>query len=189
MSIFSLEPFSKKNMELVLNWRNTERVRLNMLDDSIISEHEHSAFLNNIKKDLSKAYFVVNLNGKAVGCIYFTDLDKPIVTWGCYIGLEKIIPGLFVALVVLAGKFSFSHENVEFLRSEVAVHNINPIKLNKFLGIPISEYIDKKTACGESVKFIQYMLARDGFIELTEKSFKIMPSSIRVATENFIVEL
>lgn len=188
MSVFSLEPFSEDNMKLVLSWRNTERIRSNMLDDSIITENEHCNFLNSLKVDSSKAYFVVKLNGRAVSCLYFNDLDKSTVTWGCYIGVDKVIPGLFVALVVLAGKFAFSEKKVDCLRSEVACHNFNPIKLNKYFNIPIVSCKEEETVCGNKVKFNEYVLKRYNFIGLVEKAYKVMPSSVRKAIENFKVE-
>lgn len=54
MSGFRLVPFSEENTSTVLSWRNSDRVRKNMLDDSIISEESHRSFIENLKKITQK---------------------------------------------------------------------------------------------------------------------------------------
>ena len=173
---------------MVLEWRNSRRIRTNMLDDSITLESCHRKFLNSLAVDPSKAYFVVELNGLPVASIYFTDLDTSCVTWGCYIGVEKLIPGLFIALLILAAKFAFYHYQARTLRSEVAAHNDNPIRLNRFVGIQKGQNIKKITSGGVETEFIEYRFERCEFNSVCEKALKIMPSSVKEAVGNYVLE-
>ncbi|GAA0841467.1 hypothetical protein GCM10009113_07980 [Marinobacter szutsaonensis] len=141
-----------------------------------------------LEDDPSKAYFVVQLNDSPIAAIYFTGLGTSTVTWGCYIGSEKPVPGLFVGLVVLAAKFVFEDYQAEILRSEVAAHNSNPIKLNKFLGIPVQRRITKVTKEGTSLEFIEYKLEKYHFGTMYETALRVIPSSVKEALENFIME-
>lgn len=188
MKKFSFIDFSEKNAPLVLRWRNSQRVRTNMLDDSVISEESHRIFLRNLNQDLSKAYFIVAMDKKPVGCIYFTDLDTSTVTWGCYIGEEKPIPGLFIAFLLLAANFAFSKQQVKVLRSEVAYNNQSPIKLNKFLGIPEIKRTERVTTSGERKNFIEYELNKNDFDSVHKKSLKVLPSSIRMLIDKSALE-
>ena len=51
MNSLMLTPFNKINTELVLKWRNSERIRSNMLDDSVISLEKHNSFIELLKTD------------------------------------------------------------------------------------------------------------------------------------------
>lgn len=188
MTLLKLVPFSEENLLTVLAWRNSERIRSNMLDDSIISEVSHRVFLKSLATDYSKAYFVVELNCNPVASVYLINLGGAEVTWGCYIGAERIIPGLFVALLVIASKFAFSWPETRILKSEVAAHNSNPIKLNKFLGITEIQRVERPTASGKNIEFIEYQLNRSELKSVLAKASKIMPSAIKEATEKFILE-
>ena len=110
------------------------------------------------------------------------------MTWGCYIGSEKAIPGLFVGLVIIAIKYSFSFPATESMRSEVASHNANPIKLNRFLGIPETGRILRYTSSGREVEFIEYRLVSGTIEPVLNKATKVIPSSIRTACENLKLE-
>jgi len=188
MSYLRLVPFSDENSDIVMAWRNSDRIRANMLDDSIIESQNHREFLTALESDGARKYFVVELRGTPVAALYFTGLGDNEVTWGCYIGTEKAIPGLFVALVIVATKYAFSTPSTNVLRSEVAAHNSNPIKLNRFLGIPESARLTRLTSSGREVEFIEYKLSSELLNGVMRKANKIMPSSIRKSCENIRLE-
>ena len=188
MSGFKLVPFAPQNSSIVLAWRNSKRIRSNMLDDSIIESSDHGNFLELLAEDQSRAYFVVELRDTPVATLYFTGLGGEEVTWGCYIGSEKTIPGLFVALVIIAIKYSFGFATTNILRSEVAAHNANPIKLNRFLGIPESARFFRSTSRGEKVEFIEYRLTSVAVESIISKAKKVTPSSIKRSYETFTLE-
>lgn len=189
MSDLNLVPFSDNNIPIVLAWRNSDRIRENMLDDSVIKTENHREFLRALESDGTRAYFVVELRGTPVAAIYFTGLGGREVTWGCYIGTEKTMPGLFVALVIIAAKYSFRLPSTNTLRSEVAAHNANPIKLNRFLGIPESARLSRLTSSGRAVEFIEYQLSGDLFNRVIDKAKKIMPSSLKNSCESIALEI
>lgn len=188
MSGFKLVPFGPENSAMVLAWRNSERIRSNMLDDSVIETADHSSFLQLLAEDQSKAYFVVELRNTPVAALYFAKLGGDEVTWGCYIGSEKIIPGLFVALLLIAIKYSFGLPTTNVLRSEVAAHNANSIKLHRFLDIPESGRFCGSTSSGEKVEFIEYRLFSAAREKVIRKAQKVMPSSMKQSYETVTLE-
>lgn len=188
MNEIKLVPFSDKNADQVLMWRNSSRIQSNMLDDSHISFKSHKEFLNRLHLDLMQAYYVIELNCLPVASIYFSGLGTERVTWGCYIGVEKILPGFFVALVIISGQFAFARPQTKLIRSEVASHNSNPIKLNKFLGIAEVQRITRNTSQKKKIEFIEFHLDRSNFDLVCKKGLKIIPSSIKMALDNLIME-
>lgn len=189
MSEFRLVPFSEENTAIVLSWRNSDRVRKNMLDDSIISEESHRAFIKNLIQDSSKKYYLVEINGMPVACIYFNGLDSKEVVWGCYIGASKPVPGLFVALFIISLRYVFLTNKADKLLSEVADYNLSPINLNRFAGVLKTGGSIKKTNSGRDVFYISYEVDKSSYNAVLNKCIGIVPSSIRNALENLKVEL
>lgn len=188
MKNLTLTPFNEDNAPTVLAWRNSERVRLNMIDNSIISEQDHYAFLQSLKGNTAKAYYLVKLDRNPIGSISFVDMDSKTPAWGCHLGTEKLIPGLFPALVFIAAQHIFITTAAEVLKSEVAAHNNNPISLNKFIGIPLITSLEKTTTKGDTVLFHQYELAKTDLNTVSDKLLKILPSSMRQAAQNFTID-
>jgi UDP-4-amino-4,6-dideoxy-N-acetyl-beta-L-altrosamine N-acetyltransferase len=73
-----MQPFfnlSKDDQLLVLKWRNDDKIRKWMYNKDIIEEIDHIDFINNLKYNKDKKYFLVILKDKKIGVIYFTDID------------------------------------------------------------------------------------------------------------------
>lgn len=47
--MFSIRRMERKDLEIVLSWRNRDEIRLNMINDSIIKIEEHLKWFNKIK--------------------------------------------------------------------------------------------------------------------------------------------
>ena len=179
MRSLRLIQFDESNANLILSWRNSERVRSNMLDDSIITIDEHNKFVQVLKSDETKSYFIVELDEHPVGAIYFNGIGSDSITWGCYIGVDRIVPGLFILLIIIAIKFAFGHIKTQTLHSDVAAHNANPIKVNQFLGIPVTGKINKKTTNGNEIEFHQYVVDRKSVDHIMEKASKLLTSPMK----------
>lgn len=172
---------------MVLSWRNSTRVRFNSIDDSIITKESHNMFLNTLSQHSSKRYFVMYIGALPVGVLSFSGIGQDQVTWGCYIGSEKISPGTFPLMVCVAIKFAFQFKSTTGLHSEVAAHNHAPLKLNKYLGIVSTGEMTKSTNSGNVVQFIQFCVSRDDVKEIFNKAEKILTSSLRTQLNSFKV--
>ena len=183
-----LVPFCQDNASTVLAWRNSPRIKDNSLDDSVISQESHIAFLKRLKADRSRQYFVVELGGSPVAVLSFVGLGEEHVVWGCYIGSEKVLPGMFPLLACIGIRYAFRFSTTRYLDSEVAEHNSAPLKLNQFLGVPFTSTIEKKTTRGRSVVFCQFSLPRDEAEKVLGKARKIMTLSMREMLDTFKVK-
>lgn len=188
MPVLELVPFSAANTDLVLGWRNSPRVRANMIDDSVISKETHGAFLRALETDPSRAYYVINLDDLPVAVLSFINLGQPDVAWGCYIGTDKMIPGLFVAMFVIAADKAFASPETMALCSEVAVHNAAPQRFNRFVGLEYRQSYTRTTSSGVSVEFRSFRLERFRHQEIVAKALGIMPGSMKNAYEYWKAE-
>lgn len=189
MPSLRLVPFSEDNADLVLAWRNTSRVRENMIDDSVISMEEHLRFLETLAKDACRQYFVVYLDQDPVATLYFADLGQQEVTWGCYIGTEQMVPGLFVVLFLVGAELAFARPQTKALCSEVAAYNSAPQALNRFIGLGAGEERVRTTRSGRTVEFVPYRLERSGWASVQARALKVTPGSMKQAYNDWKAEI
>ncbi|HIP35868.1 MAG TPA: UDP-4-amino-4,6-dideoxy-N-acetyl-beta-L-altrosamine N-acetyltransferase [Crocinitomix sp.] len=61
---------------MTLDWRNNKNIRKWMYNSNVISEKEHLAFMDTLRIDKTKQYYLVSYKGKYIGVIYFTNIDN-----------------------------------------------------------------------------------------------------------------
>lgn len=98
MSII-LKDFTKLNNEeitLVLNARNSEKVRKVSKNQQILSLGEHKDFIETLKNSKSKKYYLVYIDRLPIGVISFTGLDEKI-----FVGMYAIDNPLPISIYYL----------------------------------------------------------------------------------------
>lgn len=133
---FSLRPVEAKDLEKILEWRNSDRIRNYMYTDHLISIEEHQAWFLRLKDDLSSLYFIFEIQAKPFGLVYFTDIDKKNKksNWGFYLGEPDAPRGSGVAMGVLGLECAFTQLNLRKLCGEAFVFNDASIRFHKKLG-------------------------------------------------------
>jgi UDP-4-amino-4,6-dideoxy-N-acetyl-beta-L-altrosamine N-acetyltransferase len=77
MEIISYSELSDKEKELILIWRNDDRIRKWSFNNKLISDDEHKCFLNNLKINYNKAYWLVkNNDGTYMGVFNLSEFDS-----------------------------------------------------------------------------------------------------------------
>lgn len=71
--------------KLILEWRNDESIRKWMYNTDAISLDKHLQFIEMLRKDESKFYFLVKRKGVPVGVVSLIDIKDNIGDWGYYI--------------------------------------------------------------------------------------------------------
>jgi UDP-4-amino-4,6-dideoxy-N-acetyl-beta-L-altrosamine N-acetyltransferase len=105
---------------LVLNWRNNSNIRQYMHNQEIISLENHLKFIEKLKTDKTKEYFLVS----DLGVIDFQRIDGGFAEIGLYSNPEKFGIGKILMEKIL--QFPYKH-----LYLEVFSDNIKAIKLYK----------------------------------------------------------
>jgi len=122
---YRLRPLTEQDLPMVLQWRNSDRIRSNMYTDHIIAPEEHLAWFRRIKDDISKRYDVFEHRNRQVGLSYLTELDRTSATclWGFYLGENDLPPGSGTVMGYLALNVAFDKERIRKVSGEVLGFN------------------------------------------------------------------
>jgi len=123
------------DLDRVLQWRNSDRIRWNMFSDHIISEEEHRLWFKQLIKE-QNVYLVFQFNDRPAGLVYFTDIDRHNnkCFWGFYLGETGLPKGTGLLMGYLGLEFVFNDLKIRKLCSEVFAFNSTSIKYHKKLG-------------------------------------------------------
>ena len=130
-----LRDLGAKDLETVLKWRNSDRVRLNMFSTHVITEEEHRNWY--LKLDYNTCrYLVFEYRQRPVGVVNFTEIDNDNnrCNWGFYLGESDVPPGTGLLMGYLSMEYVFSVLNIRKLCSQVLGNNEKSIKYHRKLG-------------------------------------------------------
>ena len=133
---YQLRPIVESDLDLVLSWRNSDRVRAYMYTDHIISESEHRAWFDRIKHAELPNFMIFEDKFGPVGVTSFTELDKyhNRCTWGFYLGKTEPGKGTGSVMGFLALEYIFEQCQLHKLCAEAFAFNIASIKYHQKLG-------------------------------------------------------
>jgi UDP-4-amino-4,6-dideoxy-N-acetyl-beta-L-altrosamine N-acetyltransferase len=150
---YMMRPLEKKDLPIILKWRNSERVHSMMLTDHKITESEHFEWYEKI---VSKAkiplHFIVELKGNPLGYIGYTDIDweKKVCAPGAYIGdLDKTEIDSGIIIFYLSLVYAFEVLDFQLLSTTVLAKNKKAYKLDKFLGYSDKALLSEKIIRGD----------------------------------------
>jgi len=132
----NLRPIALNDLEKVLQWRNSERIRRNMFTDHEITLDEHKAWFAGLKQNNNSIYLVFEVINKPVGLVYFTDIDNTNgkSNWGFYLGEENLPDGSGTAMGILGLEYAFIQLKIRKLCSEVLEFNDASIRFHGKFG-------------------------------------------------------
>ena len=121
----SLRKLKENDLPIVLEWRNSEKVRPYMFSDHLITEKEHQEWFANIKNSKITKYYIFEVNGEPAGLSSFINIDETNRTceWGFYIGLQDSKPGLGTILAKTSINHAFKKLKVKVIFGRVLVFN------------------------------------------------------------------
>ncbi|TBL67775.1 UDP-4-amino-4,6-dideoxy-N-acetyl-beta-L-altrosamine N-acetyltransferase [Paenibacillus thalictri] len=121
----SLRPISKNDLEMVLNWRNTERVRDCMFNNEIIKMADHLRWFENNKENNKCENLIFFYNQEPTGVVNFTNIDtiNKKCSWGFYIGKQDSKSGLGTIMGILSLDYIFK-KDIRKVSAEILDFNI-----------------------------------------------------------------
>lgn len=143
---YSMRPIEEKDLEQILVWRNSERVRSVMFTDHIISMEEHLAWFERIRRQEIPTHFVFEYENKPIGYISYIDIDKRNLTYstGTYLGEQTEIPDLAgIALEYFTAEYAFEKLGMRKSWAYCFAYNKKILKLNKIFGSQQEGYLKK----------------------------------------------
>ncbi len=97
-------PLKTSDLEMVLNWRNSKKVRQMMVDTHVIKPSEHKEWFLKVDKDDCCEWLIVEFQNKSIGVVYITDINliHGTCSWGMYIDESMHNSGIGVLIEFLA---------------------------------------------------------------------------------------
>jgi len=133
---YTLRPIEEKDLDTVLRWRNSDRIRENMYTDHEISMNEHRVWFDRIRKEAVPLFLVFEYQVKPIGVINVTQIDRRNnkCYWGFYIGDPEAPLGSGTALGYFGLNYIFEVLKVRKLCAEAFAFNSASLKFHKRLG-------------------------------------------------------
>ena len=90
MEEVTLRPITLSDTDLIVKWRNSDAVRLNMYDQKILTAERHRDYFHKqIETGLAPQY-IIEYKNNAVGTIFYKRLHENKVEIGLFIGDESL---------------------------------------------------------------------------------------------------
>lgn len=137
---YSIRPIEERDLELLLNWRNSERIHSLMLTDHKITWEEHYQWFKKISEYEPKRNFIFEYKNKPIGYMGYTDYNEINKTCspGLYIGETSLkLPDAGIVMAFIELEYAFKVLNMKSLISTVFAKNKRVYKLNMMLGYKV----------------------------------------------------
>ncbi len=137
---YTVRPLEEKDLRLILDWRNSDKVHSQMLTDHKITWDEHYGWFQCMKEQTVKRNLVFEYQGEPIGYIGYTEYDeeKHTCSPGAYLGENVIVPkDAALCLFYTSIEYAFAQLNMLRLNTDVFADNKRALKLDKFLGYEI----------------------------------------------------
>ena len=131
-----LRPVEEADLEKVLEWRNSDRIRSVMFTDRFISREDHRAWYERLRNDENSRCLIFEVRGRLAGVVNVVQIDRQNgrCTWGFYLGEAGSPPGSGMAMGYQALEYIFENLCLRKLCGEVLASNIKSIEFHKKLG-------------------------------------------------------
>ncbi|MEH1867859.1 MAG: UDP-4-amino-4,6-dideoxy-N-acetyl-beta-L-altrosamine N-acetyltransferase [Nostoc sp.] len=133
---YRLRTLEKSDLEQLLEWRNSDRIRANMYNDQIINMDEHRKWFENHSNNESVIYKIFEFQCRPVGVVNVIQIDmrNKKCYWAFYLGDTNVPRGSGAVMEFLFLEYTFEVLQIRKLCCEVFAFNISTIKLHKKFG-------------------------------------------------------
>jgi len=131
-----IRPIEEADLEKVLAWRNSDRIRSVMFTDQVIDMNEHRAWFESLSRENTAICMVFEFQGRPVGVVNIVRIDRynNKCSWGFYLGEVDVPRGTGAALGFLALEHIFEVLGIRKLLAEALALNRRSVNFHKKLG-------------------------------------------------------
>lgn len=117
--------------KMILSWRNNPNIKQWMYEKSDILLENHLSFIDSLKNNTEKLYFLIKQKNNYIGVIDFTSINKDTKTseFGLYANID--LKGVGKTLLSSICEYGFNHLGMKKLIAEAFVNNEKAINLYK----------------------------------------------------------
>lgn len=133
---FQLRPLRLDDLQTVLKWRNSERIKTLMYTEHTITWEEHYRWYEDVSKDPYRKVFILDYDKDRLGLVQFSNIDRgnSRCYWGFYIGEAQAPKGAGTMMGILALDKIFNDVGIMKVCSEIIHTNSVSIRYHEKLG-------------------------------------------------------
>jgi len=152
----SVRVLTVTDLEQVLRWRNSDRIRQCMYSDHLISWEEHKAWFDKLQYKDDRKSLLFAYDDKPTGLLSFTEIDTVHCTafWGFYLGEPSSIKGLGLHMGILGMNYAFEKLKLRKICGEAIGFNQGSIQYHLRLGFK------------EEGRFINHIVKNDKYEDI-----------------------
>lgn len=132
----ALRPLAEGDLDLLLTWRNSDRVRSWMYSEHIITPEEHRSWFERSLQGEFPATLIFEYRGVPCGVKSFSQIDRcnNRCYWGFYLGETDLPRGCGSAMGFLALEYIFERQQFRKLCAEAFAFNEGSVRYHTRLG-------------------------------------------------------
>lgn len=168
-TVINLRELNESDLEMLLKWRNSDAVRLNMYNHELISLAEHTNWFHKNASSEDNIQLIFEMDNKPLGYVSFSKVDKKNGTaeWAFYSG-NQAVRGVGTLMELIALKFAFTKLNLRKLSCEVLDFNAAVIKFHKKFGFIEEGCLRKQYQRGDEAFNIHLLsILKEEWIEMS----------------------
>lgn len=176
---FNLRPIEEHDLDVVLAWRNSDRVRSYMYTDHIITQDEHRSWFERTRQAEFPPTLIFEYRGIPVGLKSFSQIDRfnNRCYWGFYLGESELPRGCGSVMGFLALEYIFEQQKFRKLCAEAFAFNEGSVKYHTRLGfVQEGRFMQHILKNGRYEDIISFAIFRDNWLAgktaLTAKVFR-----------------
>lgn len=134
---YGIRKIEEKDLEKLLEWRNSDRIHSMMLTNHKITWQEHKEWFLKISKLSMPLHFIFYYKNNPIGFLGYNDIDvsSKVCHPSLYLGeLDNLKANAGIILGKIAIKYAFENMKMHKICVEVLENNTHAYKLNLFLG-------------------------------------------------------
>ncbi|GEK33621.1 UDP-4-amino-4,6-dideoxy-N-acetyl-beta-L-altrosamine N-acetyltransferase [Kurthia sibirica] len=145
----SMELINTSTKDLVLEWRNSERIRTMMLNQKLIEKEQHEQWFNSLFLNKNILVYIFKYNNEPMGVVTFTKLNYSgdVWEWGFYIGESEAPKGMGTLLGYTAIELLFYELKKDKVVAEVLHYNLISLSFHEKLGFQKEGILRKQVYC------------------------------------------
>lgn len=134
---YKIRKITEKDLPILLQWRNSDRIHSEMLTEHKITWKEHQAWFQKLSVQVVPLHLVLEYQNRPIGYVGFSECDdvNQRCSIGSYLGETEEVPvdaGMLIDYLGISYLFQFTKFNKVW--SYVFLYNKRACKLNRFIG-------------------------------------------------------
>jgi UDP-4-amino-4,6-dideoxy-N-acetyl-beta-L-altrosamine N-acetyltransferase len=147
---YQLRSIQQNDLQQVLEWRNSDRIRAYMYTDNIITWDQHHRWFVATQENPNVLHQVCEFQDRLIGVMNATRIDKNngVCYWGFYLGDLTAPKGSSYAMGLLFLDSLFDNLSLQKIYGEVLSFNVDSIKFHNNIGFEYEEVFNNYVVKG-----------------------------------------